>query len=125
MRILLDTNVMIDILTNRQPFCINSIACYKKALMKGDKIFISTVSVTDVMYITKNKFSDKAKQMQAVLNFINTLKIAKVSAKDLRSAFSSGMTDFEDAVQAYCAKRNNIKYIITRNIKEVRKKNYY
>jgi len=80
MRILLDTNITIDILTNRQPFCTDSIACYKKALLNGDKIFISTVSVADIMYITRNKFSDKAKQLQAVLHFIDTLKIAKVSA---------------------------------------------
>lgn len=57
MRLLLDTNITIDILTNRQPFCHDSIECYKKALLHGDKVFISTVSVADIMYITRSKFS--------------------------------------------------------------------
>lgn len=64
MRLLLDTNVAIDILTNRQPFCENSISCYKKAILRGDKVFISTVSVADIMYITRNKFSDKTNQLK-------------------------------------------------------------
>ena len=118
MRILIDTNITIDILTNRQPFCADSIACYKKALLHGDKIYISTVSVADVMYITKKDFSDKSNQLQTVLNFINTLKIAKVTEKDLRFGFSGIMPDFEDALQSYCAKRHHIDYIITRNVKD-------
>ena len=118
MRILLDTNITIDILTNRQPFCSDSIACYKKDLLHGDKIFISTVSVADVMYITKSKFSDRKNQINTVSNFINTLKIAKITSKDLRFAFTGVMTDFEDALQACCAKRHHIDYIITRNVKD-------
>ena len=123
MRILLDTNITIDILTNRQPFCTDSIACYKKALLHGDKIYISTVSVADVMYITKQNFSDKSKQLQTVLNFINTLKIAKVTEKDLRFGFSGIMPDFEDALQSYCAKRHHIDYIITRDVKDFKLSN--
>ena len=118
MRLLLDTNVAIDILTNRQPFCDDSISCYKKAVLHGDKVFISTVSVADIMYITKNNFSDRANQLETVSNFINTLKIAKITSKDLRFAFAGTMTDFEDALQAHCAKRYRIKYIITRNAKD-------
>ena len=118
MRIMLDTNITIDILTNRQPFCTDSIACYKKALLHGDKIYISTVSVADVMYITKHYFSDKSKQLQIVLNFINTLKIAKVTEKDLRFGFSGVMPDFEDALQYYSAMTEQADMIITRNGKD-------
>ena len=118
MKILFDTNVVIDILTNRQPFCNDSINTYKKAIGRGDKIYVSTVSVADVMYITKSTFSDKKQQLQKVLNFINTLKIAKISSKDLYFAFTGTMPDFEDSLQAYCAKRYHLDYIITRNIKD-------
>lgn len=108
MRIFLDTNITIDILTNRQPFCNDSIACYKKAVLNGDKIFVSTVSLADIMYITKSKFSDKTQQLQSVLQFVNTLKIAIINSKDLKFAFTGVMSDFEDALQAYCAKRYHI-----------------
>lgn len=118
MRIFLDTNITIDILTNRQPFCNDSIACYKKAVLNGDKIFVSTVSIADIMYITKSKFSDKTQQLQTVLQFINTLKIAKINSRDLKFAFTGIMSDFEDALQSYCAKRYHIDYLITRNPKD-------
>ena len=118
MRILIDTNITIDILTNRQPFCNDSIACYRKALLNRDKIFISTISVADVMYITKSNFNNRTDQLQTVQEFINTLKIAKVNTKDLKFAFTGIMSDFEDALQSYCAKRYHIDYIITRNVKD-------
>ena len=118
MRLLLDTNIAIDILTNRQPFSNDSIACYKKALINRDKIFISTVSVADIMYITRSKFSNKTDQLHKVSNFIDTLKISKITSKDLRFAFTGIMKDFEDALQAFCSKRYHIDYIITRNVKD-------
>ncbi len=117
MRILLDTNIIIDILTDRQPFSKNSIACYEKAILQGDTLFASTVSVADVMYITRTHFADKEEQLKKVSNFIDTLRIANITAKDFHFAFTGVMIDFEDALQAYCAKRHHIKYIITRNVK--------
>ncbi|MBR1404239.1 MAG: PIN domain-containing protein [Treponema sp.] len=118
MKILLDTNITVDILSNREPFCEASVACYENALLRGDKIYISTVSVADVMYLTRKHFADKTEQFKTVFDFIRTIKIAKVSQKDLFFAFSGRMSDFEDAVQAFCAKRHGVKYIITRNVKD-------
>ena len=118
MIVLFYTNIIVDILTNRHPFCKNSIACYEKAIIHRDKVFVSTVSVADVMYLTRKYFSDTKNQLETVYNFINSMKIAKVTSKDLRFAFTRVMVDFEDAIQAYCAKRYSIKYIITRNKKD-------
>ncbi len=56
--------------------------------------------------------------LQTVMNFIDTMKIAKITAKDLKFAFTGVMSDFEDALQANCAKRYHIDYIITRNVKD-------
>lgn len=57
-------------------------------------------------------------QLQTVMNFIDTMKIAKITAKDLKFAFTGVMSDFEDALQVNCAKRYHIDYIITRNVKD-------
>ncbi|MBO4321320.1 MAG: PIN domain-containing protein, partial [Treponema sp.] len=45
-------------------------------------------------------------------------KILPVSKKQIKQAFDSPMNDFEDAVQAFCAKRAGVKLIITRNTKD-------
>ncbi|MBO4859592.1 MAG: PIN domain-containing protein [Treponema sp.] len=118
MKVLLDTNITIDILTKREPDYKASVACYEKIVLEGNKAVVSTISVADVMYITRKYFSNKEEQLKKVSDFIDTLKIAKVSAKDLKFAFSGVITDFEDALQAYCAKRYHVKYIITRNVKD-------
>ena len=118
MKFFLDTNITIDILTKREPDYKDSVACYEKIVLSGNKAVVSTISVADVMYITRKYFSNKEEQLKKVSDFIDTLKIAKVSAKDLKFAFSGVITDFEDALQAYCAKRYHVKYIITRNVKD-------
>lgn len=118
MKVLLDTNITIDILTKREPNYKDSVACYEKIVLDGHKAVVSTISVADVMYITRKYFSNKEEQLTKVSDFIDTLRIAKVSAKDLKFAFSGVITDFEDALQAYCAKRYRVKYIITRNVKD-------
>ncbi len=118
MRILLDTNIAVDILSERKPFCDASIACYENAVLQGHKIYISTVSVADVMYLTRKYFADKKEQLQKVSAFMNSICIAKVTKKDLQFAFSGVMSDFEDAVQSFCAKRHRVRYIITRNVKD-------
>lgn len=118
MKILFDTNITVDILSNREPFCNDSIDCYENAILRGDKIYISTVSVADVMYLTRKHFSNIQMQFKKVSDFLKTLRIAKVSKQDLMHAFSGSMSDFEDAVQAFCAKRHHIKYIVTRNVKD-------
>lgn len=118
MKVLFDTNVTVDILTNRQPFCTDSIQCYRKLIENDDKIFISTVSVADVMYMTRKHYSNIQKQFSVVSDFLSTMKIAKVCKKYLDFAFSGVMTDFEDGIQACCAKRHHAKLIITRNVKD-------
>lgn len=118
MKVLFDTNVVVDILTTRQPFFADSVNCYKKLVEQKCKILISTVSIADVMYLTRKHFADFQKQLTAVSDFLAMLGIAKVSKADVHFAFSGVMTDFEDALQAHCAKRYHARYVITRNTKD-------
>ena len=118
MNLLFDTNILIDIFTERQPFFQDSYAAFHKALCRNDTIFISSCTVTDMMYILRKYFSSKAELKQAVYEFVSTLNIIDVTGEDLHNAFLSEMEDFEDAVQASCAAKVFADYIITRNIKD-------
>ena len=117
MKILIDTNVIIDIINNRKEFVQDSFAALQ-VVLKEHKACISTTTVTDVIYITKKAFEDSESQKQTLSVFFSKLKILPVTKKQIKQAFSSPMKDFEDAVQAFCAKKAGAKLIITRNTKD-------
>lgn len=118
MRILVDTNICLDILQKRPGLFQSSRDALILASNKGYKLYITTATVMDIMYITRKSFSDNVQQRIIVEGFISAFKLLKISNKDIKYAFSGVMKDFEDAVQAKCAKSNGINLIITRNIKD-------
>jgi len=117
MRVLIDTNVILDILQNRQPFFNDSYDALQVALNKYS-VYISATTVTDVVYITRKAFNNCSDQKKALTDFFAQFRICSVKNRQLKQAFSSVMSDFEDAVQAFCAKKYHISYIITRNTKD-------
>lgn len=117
MKVLIDTNVCLDIIQNRHLFYATSKNAITNAVM-NHKAYITTATVMDIMYITRKFFSDSKLQRASILNFISNFHILKVTQKDLNVSFLSSMSDFEDAVQANCARRNHIKLIVTRNVKD-------
>ena len=118
MRILVDTNICLDILQKRPGLFQSSRDALILASNKGYKLYITTATVMDIMYITRKSFSDNVQQRVTVEGFISVFKLLKVSKADIKYAFSGVMKDFEDAVQSKCAKNHGIKLIITRNIKD-------
>lgn len=118
MRILIDTNICLDILQNRPGLYDSSKNALLLASDKKYKMFITTATVMDIMYITRKSFQDNSEQKSAVQNFISAFKLLRISKKSIDFAFSGIMKDFEDAVQAACAKSHSIHLILTRNIKD-------
>ncbi len=118
MRILIDTNICLDILQNRPELCDSSKDALLLASNKKYKMFITTATVMDIMYITRKSFQNNSDQKKAVQNFISAFKLLKISKKNIEFGFSGIMKDFEDAVQAGCANTHLMNLIITRNVKD-------
>jgi hypothetical protein len=85
---------------------------------KKYKMFLTTTTVMDIMYITRKSFKNNSDQKNAVQNFISEFKLLKISKRNINFGFSGIMKDFEDAVQSDCAKNHFANLIITRNIKD-------
>lgn len=78
---------------------------------------ISTSALTDIFYfVQKNTNTEIAKKSIATL--IDLIYLLDVTSEDCIRALASEMTDFEDALIVSVAKRNDIKYIVTRNKKD-------
>jgi len=116
MRLLLDTNIIVDIISKRQGYH-DSLQILKYCEAKRAEGYVSATTVTDVMYILRKHIApaDVRSSVQSLLAIVDVVGVLK---SDIFAAFNSGIKDFEDAVQISCAKRINADYIITRNIKD-------
>jgi predicted nucleic acid-binding protein len=113
MKVLLDTNIVIDWLTDRMPFADASSDAIEFSVDNG-LVYVSATAITDIFYIVRKTDSIEAAKT-AITKILEILKIAAVDEADIRAAKDSLFTDFEDAVQFVCAKKLRVDYIITRD----------
>jgi predicted nucleic acid-binding protein len=115
MKVLIDTNVVLDVLLNRSPFYTNSRAIFELAEQKRIIGYVSASSITDIFYIANKEFKDNEIVYQAIETLDALFLIVPVTQSTITDALALRWKDFEDAVQFAVAKENNIAYIITRN----------
>ncbi|MDR2145919.1 MAG: PIN domain-containing protein [Tannerella sp.] len=117
MKVLLDTNVIIDYAAKRMPFFLEADVIFDKIIEKKIFASISANTVTDIFYILKRE-NNKENTLNFIIELVKIVEILNVNKEIIISALYSGWTDFEDAVQANVALSNDIDYIITRNKKD-------
>jgi predicted nucleic acid-binding protein len=115
MKTLIDTNVIIDILEQREPFFADSYKVIQLSLEGKIEAFMSAGAVTDVYYIISRSLHDHKKARDKIMGLTTLIRICDTFAVDISSALPMNITDFEDAVVASVAKREKADYIITRN----------
>ena len=114
MRILLDTNIILDALARREPFNKEAEQIF---LYCEDKLIsghLSGNSMADIYYLLRKHYSDEAIR-EHLRNLMKLFKIVPVGEKECDIALHSTITDFEDALQTACAERSAIDYIVTRD----------
>lgn len=114
MRIMLDTNVLIDILERREPFFTDSYLVLRNALLNGDLCMMPVSVTTDIAHILRKNPSMKTK----LLELSDMVTLTDVLPTDFQEAMNSEITDFEDALLVANAKRNKADCIVTRNAKD-------
>ncbi|NLY53384.1 MAG: PIN domain-containing protein [Firmicutes bacterium] len=118
MRILVDTNIVLDILLKREPFFESSYEALKQALENDVACFISASAITDIFYLLRKGLGDTCKAKEGIERLLQLLSIADVQLVDIQTALSDAMPDFEDAVVHAVAYRYKVDYILTRNTKD-------
>lgn len=120
MKILVDTNVIIDALTSREPW---NKSAEKIFIMSANHImdmYITASSATDIYYLLRKYLhnTEQAKQIMGKLYFL--VNILDVTEKNCVDALASSISDYEDAVVERVAERAGVDYIVTRNVKDYR-----
>lgn len=117
MRVLLDTNVILDFVLNRPPWSSYA-AAILRAHQKGDiEGYISAITPVNLYYIAR-KMKGASEARLLVGQILASLKMCSVDQSVLQVAHSLPFADYEDAVQHACATASSMDAIVTRNLKD-------
>lgn len=117
MRVLIDTNVILDVLCKREGFYEDAAQIIR--LCETDELegFISVLTISNIVYIMRKEL-DTGKTRDIIEKLQLILSVADLKGEDIKTALTMNFNDFEDALQTVCALRINADYIITRNIRD-------
>ena len=116
MKVLLDTNIVLDIALNREPYVIDAISLFE---IPEEKLtfYITPSSITDIYYITKKQLTHE-KSLEFILDLLECCEMCPQTKAVFKKAAQSQFKDFEDAVQYFGAEDAEVDVIITRNQKD-------
>ncbi|MBC2595643.1 PIN domain-containing protein [Ruficoccus amylovorans] len=113
MRILVDTDVLLDVALAREAF-VEASAAVLQWVDDGGEAAIAWHSIANCSYLLK---SGGRNFLEMLLNLV---EVAPVASDEARRALALPMSDLEDAMQASAALAWKADYIITRNLPDYR-----
>jgi predicted nucleic acid-binding protein len=117
MRVLLDNDVVLDFVLEREPFFADAEMIFQH-LDNGDiECYVSAITPINVFYTTR-KLKDKDIALQAVKDLLVAIEVCRTDKIVLQTAFTLNFGDYEDAVQCANALAENLDAIVTRNVKD-------
>jgi len=117
-KLFIDTNIVIDLLSRREPFFEESASLFSLADKKIVDLSVSSLTIANTSYtLLRQMDSGKAKTILRKLRLI--VKILPLDDKIVGLALNDDtFLDFEDGLQHFSALENNQDIIITRNLKD-------
>lgn len=115
MVILVDTNIVLDVLLNREPYAEQA-----RRIMTGcaeGKVvgYLAAHSIPNLFYILRKAYTQKERRI-FIKNLCEIFRISELNEKKIMSAVENEeFTDFEDCLQEECAVEAMADYIVTRN----------
>ena len=117
-KLLVDTNIVIDLLTKRAEFYEEAAVLFSSADKKEVRLAISSLTFANTNYIL-SKFTTPKQSREILRKFKVLVEILNLDDKIIELALSDDdFPDFEDGLQYYSAIENQIDVIITRNKKD-------
>lgn len=114
-RVLFDSDVLLDVLAQREPFIIASARALNVSTQPQVQGYVSGHAVTNIFYILRRQVgSDTARSLLSRL--LQHIQVASVTDEVIRAALQSSIKDFEDAVTSEAANAVGVEVIVTRNI---------
>jgi len=120
MKVLFDTNVILDVLLNREEFIQLSASLVNFVETKKIEGFLCATTLTTIDYLVTKTHNKKTSKF-ALKSLLSIFQVSQVNKSVLEFALNSNFKDFEDAVQYYSGKCAGINCVVTRNTKDYKK----
>ncbi|MCL2466235.1 MAG: PIN domain-containing protein [Micrococcales bacterium] len=114
MRVVVDTNVLLDALASREPFRDDAEKVLLRLAVGEAQGMVVATSLTDIFYILRRQLGC-AEARSALRKVLRILSPADVLGQDCRAALDSAMDDFEDAILLEVASRHGADCVVTRD----------
>ena len=115
MRLLIDTNIVLDVLMKRTPHFEDSIQVWRVCETGLAEGYLSALSFANLVYVMRKELTPRK-----ILDVLNRMKLifhfADFTSNTLTRAAELEWSDFEDAAQCATAEKIKADYIVTRNV---------
>ncbi len=116
-KIFLDTDVILDLLSKRQPFYENSYKVFSLIDRNKIKAYTSPVIFANIHYILPKQLS-KQIALQNLIKLRKFVNVVPITEEIIDLSLKSNFTDYEDSIQYYAALLSDISILLTRNLKD-------
>ncbi|MCL2755270.1 MAG: PIN domain-containing protein [Oscillospiraceae bacterium] len=116
-KVLIDTNVILDIVMRRMPHFDGSVAFLKLCTLQMPLMCVITATQTkDIFFVLERHGKKTADEAIEIIRCLTShIEILDVNYQDVEKALNSSVKDYEDAMIMFCAERHDVDYIVTRN----------
>ncbi len=115
--VFLDTNVILDLCLNREPFAADAIKVFKAIEERKILPFVSATTITDIYYLAQRQNENEVVR-EFISGLVDIVKIVAIDRRLISKALNTSWPDFEDAIQYSAAKKAGVAFIVTRNKKD-------
>jgi len=115
-RLFLDTNIVVDVLERREPFCHDAVRLFTMAYNKQVQLIVSPMTYSTASFLLRKHGPEGVRNLLA--NFRQLSRVAASNERTVDDSLASKFRDFEDAMQYYTAIKAKADIIITRNAKD-------
>ena len=118
MKALLDTNIIVDALQDRQPWAEAAKELFREAARNRYTGCLTANACMDIHYLIRRSTHSEKITREALGKLLALFELLDTTAGDCERALISETTDYEDAVMIETAARVGVNCIITRNLRD-------
>ena len=115
-RLFLDTNIVVDLLERREPFCQDAVRLFTLAYYKKVHLIVSPITYSTASFLLRKHGTEGVRKLLS--NFRQLSRVATTNERTVDDSLASQFNDFEDAMQYYTVIKAKADVIITRNGKD-------
>lgn len=115
MRVLLDTDVVLDYVLEREPFVHAASELLELIAQGACDGYVSGVTPVNVFHLGR-KLKGAAETRRVIGELFALVRVCPIGDRVVRAALALSFADYEDAVQHECAAAAGMDAIVTRNL---------